>query len=305
MKKTIISLAVIILILAILFLTRPFAAGWLSSPPDSPDEPTPTSLSIEAAEQLSITQGKSEQFLQVSNHSDTALSFKLDLAHSGLSLEPREGDLAPGATREIILHVGDLYPPGRVNSLVYLLTEKNGETLGMEAYDLSLRVNPGELKLEIREGKIAVLWNDEPAPPGTTVYFREPDKENWVKWYTIPRPKTDPFFYSGTHTLQFMAELGEIRAPRETFELTIEGLPRTEEPQPMEDIAFNYFVYMVGTTDPEVLEYMGYSEDMEYLDLINLMGRLDSESHEQYIELQAYTETLDILKYIEHLNNLN
>lgn len=310
-KKTYITLAVTALILAVVIAAWFFTGGFSDEPAAAETDLSADRLSIEPAGQLTISQGRSERFIRVINRTDTTLDYQIQLPPVGLTLEPREGTLAPGASREIILHVDDLYPTGRMSSMAYLRTEAAGENLGMDTLDLHLRVEPGELTLEIIDGKITALWNGEPALPGTTIYFRSTDyaTEKWLKWYEIPRRETEPFFYTGTHSLRFMARFGDITSSRFNFDLTIEGIDMPFEPPEFEQIkeraARLYFLYMVGTDNPEELEYIGYSDDMLYMDLIYLMRRLDSSGYAEFMELQQYLEVFDVIAYIEHLISIS
>ncbi len=307
MKKILIGVAVVALILAVLFTVGPFSAGWPAEPVNSEtgleNDLSENKLSIEPVEQLTISQGKSDRFIRLTNETEKNLSFKIDLAHIGLTLEPREDTLPPGATRNIYIHVADLYPTGRMSSIAYLLSGVEGENMGMEAVDIYLRVEPGELKVEEKDGKITVFWNDKPAPPGTTVYFRSTEiaRERWLKWDEVPLFDVAPYLYTGTHSLQFMAKLGEARSSRQNFDISVQKSPAPEEPLPGDKSVMKYLIYLVGTDDPETLEYMGYTEDMDYMDILFLIRRLDSEGYEEYRELLKYWETIDILAYIEFL----
>ena len=312
MKKYILIASTTIIILVIFFALGPFFTALLSDPENSGNNLIGNQLSIEQAGQLSIKQGTSDHFITVTNESENPLSFKLDLTHAGLSLIPREDTLFPGASRDIILQVDDLFPAGKMNTLVYLLAEADGKNLGMEAFDLLLNVNPGELKLEERDGEIIVLWNDATAIPGTTVYFRSPEfeRELWLIWDTVPLFKAAPYLYTGTHSLQFMARLGEERSPSEIFDIMIEGKAKPEEPPLTEDIFFKYVTYKFGIEVAEIeiteiLEYMGYSEDMDQIDLRSLLRQIDSEAHEEYIELLEYTDVMDVIAYLDFLIELN
>ncbi len=313
MKIRYIAVAVAAVILLTSFLALYPGTGWFDDPDQAEDTNlTGNRLTVEPAGQLTIRQGKSDQFIRVLNETDLTLDYQIQLPPIGLTLEPREGTLAPGASRDIILQVDDLYPPGRIISKAYLLTAAEGENLGMETHDLLLRVEEGELTLALIDGKITALWNDGPALPGTTIYFRLPGytTDKWLKWYKIPRPETEPFFYTGTHSLRFMARFGDITSSsRYNFDLTIKGIDMPFEPpefDQIEDMAARlYFTYMAGTDDPAELRYMGYSEDMIYMDSIYLIRRLDSSGYQEFMELRNYLEVFDLIAYIEHLIALN
>ncbi len=232
MKKILLGVVITGIILALFFAARPFAAGLLdlSAPPDT--NQNDSRISIEPKLNLSIIQGESDEVLRIKNEANVAVTHSLGHAHPYLTLEPRDYTLAPGASKTITIHVDDFCPAGETELMVYLLADAEDQSFGMETIDIVFDVLPGELTLEDQDGRIAILWNNGPPPPGIGLYYKHPDTrvEVWRKWGETPRVdlETPPSSIEpGSYTLDFIARRGEVESSVESFEITVEGTVTT------------------------------------------------------------------------------
>ncbi len=267
MKKILLGVVIAGIILALFFVARPFAAGLLdlSAPPET--DLSDSKLTIDPKPDLSIVQGKSDQAFRITNQANVAVTHSLGHAHAYLTLEPREYTLSPGASRTITIHVDDFCPSGEVKLMVYLLADAEDESFGMETVDLIFDVLPGELKLEEEDGQIAVYWNDEPAPPGTSLYYSNPHGENaelWQKWGETPRldlNRPPSNLEPGNYVLDFMAKMGETESEVKPIEIAVAGAvdtggyvpaePVEEEPEYDEMDGMRYRIDFGDTELPE------------------------------------------------------
>ncbi len=241
MKKILLGVVIAGIILALFFVARPFAAGLLdlSAPPET--DLNEDKIIIEPKPDLSIVQGGSDEAFRITNQANVTVTHSLGHAHAYLALEPREYTLAPGASRTITIHVDDFCPSGETEFMVYLLADADDESFGMETIDIIFDVLPGELTLDDQDGRIAILWNNGPPPPGIGLYYNNPDNraEVWQKWGETPRvsleippSSIDP----GRYNLDFIARLGSVESEVKSFEVTVEALYEppvyiTEEPE--------------------------------------------------------------------------
>jgi len=215
---------IVVLLLAIFFFARPYAAGWLAAPQPPPTTIPEDMVAIEQADRISIVQGKSEQVFKVINKTNMPVFFNLGYAHGHLSLEPLTGILAPGAVRDITVSVDDLSPLGDINTMVYLKAEAEGESLGMGTYHLLLNIIPGDLKLEMQDDYITATWNDEPAPEGVMLFYRdtEDEQERWRELGEIPYTWPPDNIRPGNYLFEFIAIYGEIESEIVIFEVVVE-----------------------------------------------------------------------------------
>ena len=215
---------IVILLLATFFFARPYAAGWLAASPPPPSTFPEDMVTIEQADRVSIVQGKSDRAFEVINRMSIPVVFTLGYAHPHLTPEPISSTLAPGAARDIILYVDDLCPVGDINTLVYLTAETEDENLGMKTYNILLDVIPGELVLDMQDGYITATWNDEPAPEGVMLFYKdtEDEEERWRDLgqvpYTLPPDNIRP----GNYLFEFIATYGEIESEIVLFEVVVE-----------------------------------------------------------------------------------
>ncbi len=224
MRKILLGFLITGIILAIFFTARPFAAGLLDMASSTAGEEHQGMIKLEPATQVSIIQGSSARALKLTNEADTPVSFSLGHAHAYLTLEPREDILAPGASRNITMHVDNFCPPGETELMIYLLAETEDVNFGMETVDIYFSVLPGELKLEQLDDSLNIIWNNAPAPPGVVLYYQDPLKEDWQRWGETPRidlesppSKIEP----GNYSLRFMAKMGEIESEIETLDVVV------------------------------------------------------------------------------------
>ena len=215
---------IVILLLVIFFFARPYAAGWFAAPQPPQTTIHEDMVAIEQADRISIVQGKSEQAFKVINKANVPVFFNLGYAHGHLFLEPLSGTLAPGAARDITVSVDDLSPLGDINTMVYLKAEAEGESLGMETYHLLLNIIPGDLKLEMQDGYMTATWNDEPAPEGVMLYYRdtEDEEERWRELGEIPYTLPPANIRPGNYLLEFIATYGEIESEIVIVEVVVE-----------------------------------------------------------------------------------
>ena len=237
MKKIILGLIITGFALALFITLRPHAASLFSLPEMAGTDISRELLILEPAPYFPVVQGDSELALSVKNNTKDTISFSLGHEHAYLTLQPQGDRLAPGATREIYVHVNPLCPAGDINLPVYLRAEVGGERIGMET-SLILNVIPGELDLELSDNRLVVLWNGEQAPRGVFVYYRLPGARNWQLWGETPRIDPPANLSPGTYRFEFKAELGDVVSTVETFEITVEEpvVKKQEEPESKTDL---------------------------------------------------------------------
>jgi hypothetical protein len=190
-------------------------------------------LSLKPAKELSIVQGYSDTFLTLTNNSNEYLSFNLGHAHGHLALEPRSAILQPGASQDITVQIDDFCPSGKVELLLFILAESETESFGMETANLEFEVLPGTLGLTAQNNNIIVIWNDNPAPPGVLVFYRDPtaEEKNWKLWGETPNLNPPGNLRTGIYSFEFKARLSNVESAVENLEIFIEQAETGFQPQ--------------------------------------------------------------------------
>lgn len=231
MRKILLGLVVTFFALILFISLKPNTSELVLVPESPTVDASQEPVILELAPYFTTVQGSSEPVLTVTNNTNNTISFSLGHEHAHLTLQPQGDRIAPGITREIIVHVDPQCPVGEIALPVYLRTEIEGERIGMEVVIL-MSVLPGELTLDSDNVKLSVLWNDEPAPRGAFVYYRSPGTEDWRLWGETPRIDPPASLPPGTYLLEFIAELGSVRSAVRTLEIVVEEPPAKKEPTP-------------------------------------------------------------------------
>ena len=246
MKIALIVLATAIIIAAALFIIGPAAGIWFPAPQveEAQDQVTEGLVTLEQPGPLVIRQGHSEpEALVVTNDTDRFVHFTLSHAKTHLTLEPGTDLVGPGASRAIAVHIDDLFPPGGTEMMIYMLAEAEGLSFNIETYYVSLEVIPGELELQTENGRLQAYWQGEPAPPGVTVSYRDPEADGtaWRTWGVTPDLAPPTHLRPGYHVLEFIALYGMVESSQEMLEIYIpeeeaaeERTSRTADPEPQE-----------------------------------------------------------------------
>jgi hypothetical protein len=164
----------------------------------------------------------------VENKTGQAISFSLGHEHEFLTFQPQSDKIGPGITREILVSVDPECPVGEIELTVYLRTEIDGKREGMETV-VTFNVTPGELSLHSIDGVINILWNDGPAPRGVHLFYRSPGDSDWTYLGETPRIDLNSHFEPGSHTLEFVAKLGQVRSKAETLGIFVEEIKTPEQ----------------------------------------------------------------------------
>lgn len=231
MRKILLGLVVTFFALIIFVSFKPKTSELVLVPESPTVDASQEPVILDPAPYFTTVQGSSEPVLTVTNNTNAIISFSLGHEHAHLTLQPQGDRIAPGITREVMVHVDPQCPVGEIALPVYLRAEIDGERIGMEAVVL-LSVLPGELTLESDNVNLSVLWNDEPAPRGAFVYYRSPGAEDWRLWGETPRVDPPASLPPGTYLLEFIAELGSVRSAIRTLEIVVEEPPARKEPAP-------------------------------------------------------------------------
>jgi len=232
MRKIILGIIITGFALALFITLKPQAADLVILPDTPGTDISREPVILEPAPYFSVVQGDSELALTVKNNTKNPISFSIGHEHAYLTFQPQGDRLAPGATREIYVHVDPLCPVGEINLPVYLRAEVGGERIGMETSVL-MNVIQGELDLELSDNRLVVLWNGEQAPRGVFVNYRLPGARDWQLWGETPRIDPPALLSPGTYSFEFKAELGDVVSAVETFEITVKEpvVKKQEEPE--------------------------------------------------------------------------
>ncbi|MDW7739078.1 MAG: hypothetical protein SCJ97_03325 [Bacillota bacterium] len=169
---------------------------------------------------FTITQGGSTKALVIQNNLSRPVRFSIGYEHPYLSFQPQSESIPSGGTIDVYINLDHLCPPGDIELPVYLRGDLEDERLGMEAV-LSFRVKPGYLFLNLVEGNPEILWNGEPAPRGTELYYRIPGEEAWNLWGELPRISQSVDLDHGTYDFEFKAVLGEVESTPDLYRVTV------------------------------------------------------------------------------------
>ena len=280
MKKILLGLVVTFFALIIFISFMPKISELLLAPESSAVDASQEPAILEPAPYFTTVQGSSEPVLTVTNNTNAMISFSLGHEHAHLTLQPQGDRIAPGTTREVIVHVDPQCPVGEIALPVHLRTEIDGERVGMEVIVL-MSVLPGELTLDSDNVKLSVLWNDEPAPRGAFVYYRSPGAEDWRLWGETPRIDPPANLPPGTYLLEFFAELGSVRSAVRTLEIVVEEPPAKKEPDP-EPVESPTTAKPVEEEAPELPPEPPKPGTREYLKMIHdLMNPPEEEEEEE------------------------
>lgn len=231
MRKIILALVVAGFALTVFISLRPQAMNLVVTPDQPGTVPIEEVITLEAVPDLTVIQGGDCVALLVKNNTAEHYSFSLGHEHSYITLQPQGGWLTPWTTNEVSLKVDPKCPPGQVELPVYLRADINGTRTGFET-TVNLSVIGGALTLEQRDGDIYVLWNDEQAPRGTSVYYRSPGTVEWKLWGESPRLDPPAELGPGQYLLEFKAILGDVESEIERFEINVPEPEPEPKPEP-------------------------------------------------------------------------
>lgn len=234
MRKIILGVVIAAFALVVFVSVRPLTEALTLNPPPPQTGVPEQELVLEPAGNFSVRQGDSYRALMVTNHMDESVTFSIGHEHRHLTFSPRGDMLAPGRSREIELQVGHQCPPGEIELPVYLRAELNGERFGLDK-TINFEVTPGSLSMTGEDGAIDVYWNDDPAPGGVLVTYRYPGESDWRVWGETPRLAAPEHIEPGEHEFEFMARLGEVESPVETFQVEVEERVAEKEEEPEEE----------------------------------------------------------------------
>jgi len=221
----------------VLFITIMPQASNLAIGPESPNaDPSEAQIIFEAEPYFSAVQGETASAFRIVNNMPEALNFSLGHEHSHLTFRPQGDSLPPGGSREILVQVDPRCPVGEIDLPVYMRAAVNGERVGKDAV-ISFNVLPGRLSMDQDQYGLVVLWNDQPAPRGAAVYYRNPGETEWQEWGETPRISPPDYLDPGDYEFEFMAELGDMVTSVETFTVTVAEPYVRAEPEPETEVA--------------------------------------------------------------------